>query len=625
VTSSWRQSVLLGRTFFGRLFESDLMPPGLPQVQLIIWSMVFLAAPAMFVPITGIAKYDRLEDFPGMLAQAISTDRLFLFTYAMIAMGFLGLVTWDGVFPDRRDARILGPLPISPRTLMLARLGAVCYMFGLFFCVTQLPAAVIFGIIGGGFDSPGGVVGGVAGQVIATGLASAFPFFALIAIQCALLNALGRGAVQQVAVVLQTLFAASLVLMLLFFPQLSGTMRDGNLAPDWMSSPLARLLPSVWFLAVYEALTGFGGRGTYSMAIPAVTTTAGVVAAAIVLYAASYARLTRRALETPPGSGGRARALWPQGASGRTPAWLRQSPVKRAVCAFTLRTLARSRQHRLLLCLYVALALAFVLSGIVPLILKGDPAALARPGVAVTSAPLVVMFFVLVGLRALFAIPIEPKANWTFRLREPGNRRAVIAGVRRALIVACVLPVTIAAGTSVGIPWGARLGLAHALFCALMGILLTELLLIRFCKVPFTCTYFPGRARLRTLWPFYLIGFSTYTYTAALLEADVLLRSIRAYTIFCLLVAFAIALLALARALWLTRAAGLTFDESDPDAVFAGFSLSEGLAAQSPRVNPLSLIPDRESLIPHPSSRIPHRIADPESLIANSEVLPRES
>ena len=84
-----------------------------------------------------------------MLAQAVSTDRLFLLTSAMIAMGFLGLVTWDGVFPDRRDARILGPLPISLRTLMLARLGAVCYMFGLFFCVTQLPGAVIFGVVGG--------------------------------------------------------------------------------------------------------------------------------------------------------------------------------------------------------------------------------------------------------------------------------------------------------------------------------------------------------------------------------------------------------------------------------------------------------------------------------------------
>ena len=567
--------------------------------------MVFMAAPAMFMTVTGPAKYKPMSYIPGMLAQGITTDRLFLLTYTMIAMGFLGLVTWDGVFPDRRDARILGPLPISMRTLMFARLGAVCYMFGLFFAVTQLPAAVMFGLIAGAFDSPGGVVRGIAGQVIATGLAAAFVFFSLIAMQCALLNVLGRAGVQRVAVVLQTLFAASLVMMVLFLPQLGRDIRDGSLGPDWMSSPLVRVLPSVWFLAVYEALTGFGGRGIYSMAIPAVTVTAGVILAAIGLYAASYARLTRRALETPPGAGVRARALWPRGIRGSAPAWLRPSPVKRAVCAFTLRSLVRSRQHRLLLSLYVALALAFVLSGVVPLILRGDPAALARPGVAVTSAPLVVMFFVLVGLRALFAIPIEPKANWIFRLREPGNRLAVVAGVRRALIVACVLPVTLAAGLSVGIPWGPTLGLAHAVFCALMGLLLTELLLIRFCKVPFTCTYFPGRGRVRTLWPFYFVGFTTYTYTAAALEADVLLRSPRAFTNFCLIFSFAIAVLWLARVFWLTRASGLAFEESDPDAIFAGFSLSEGLAANSTHVNPLSLIPDRESLIPNPSSRIP--------------------
>jgi hypothetical protein len=585
VTSSWRQSVLLGRTFFGRLFESDLMPPGFPQVQLVIWSMVFLAGPAMFVPITRLGKYHHMLFYPGTLAPAIATDRLYLITYSMIAMGFLGLVTWDGVFPDRRDARILGPLPVSLRTLLFARLGAVCYMFVLFLSVSQLPTAIVFGLIGARFDSPGGMLRGMGGQFIATGLASAFTFFALIAMQCALLNVLGRGTVQRVAVVLQTLFAASLLQMLVFLPHVGGHIRDGNLAPDWMSSPLARLLPSVWFLAVYEAFTGFGGRGTFALAIPAVVATSAVILAALVLYAASYARLTRRALETPPGSRARAHALWPRGLFGSAPAWMRPSPVKRAVCAFTLRSLARSRQHRLLLCLYVAVALAFVLSGIVPLVLRGDPAALARPSVAVTSAPLVVMFFVLVGLRALFAIPIEPKANWIFRLREPGNRRAVVAGVRRALIVACVLPVTLAAGASVGIPWGARLGVAHALFCAVMGILLTELLLIRFCKVPFTCMYFPGRARMRTMWPFYLVGFSTYTYTAGALEADILLRNVRAYTIFCVLVAFAIAVLTVSRALWLTRVPNLLFEESDPDAIFGGFSLSEGLAA-NPRVNP---------------------------------------
>jgi hypothetical protein len=55
-----RQVRLLARTFFVRLFESDLMPPGLPQVQLVIWSVVLVATPALTLPAVFIQKYTRL-------------------------------------------------------------------------------------------------------------------------------------------------------------------------------------------------------------------------------------------------------------------------------------------------------------------------------------------------------------------------------------------------------------------------------------------------------------------------------------------------------------------------------------------------------------------------------------
>ena len=63
-----------------------------------------------------------------------------LFTFAMITMGFVGLATWDGVFPDRRDARVLGSLPIRTSTLVLARLGALGSLFALFIVGTQAVA-----------------------------------------------------------------------------------------------------------------------------------------------------------------------------------------------------------------------------------------------------------------------------------------------------------------------------------------------------------------------------------------------------------------------------------------------------------------------------------------------------
>jgi hypothetical protein len=130
-----RQTTLLARTFFVKLFESELMPAGLPQVQLIIWSVVLIATPTLTLPGVYSQKYTGLFARPGtgMLSMAINTDRLVLITFAMIALGFVALVVWEGAFPDRRDARILGVLPVSTLTFVSARVLAVGALFALFF------------------------------------------------------------------------------------------------------------------------------------------------------------------------------------------------------------------------------------------------------------------------------------------------------------------------------------------------------------------------------------------------------------------------------------------------------------------------------------------------------------
>lgn len=582
----WRQTLLLGRTFFGRLFESELMPAGLPQVQLVVGAIVLLATPLMLVPFTRSSRYAYLWFFPGTLAQAIATDRVLLITLSMISMGFLGLVIWEGIFPDRRDARILSVLPLKTTTFVAARLGALAWLFCLFVAGTMVIPALFFGVIAFNFGSPAGIVRGVAAQLVAMSMAAAFGFFSLVALQCAMLALLGRAVVQRVSVVLQVVFAVALLQMLMFVPHVGGFMRDGNLVPDWLSSPMASRLPPVWFLGVYEVLSGFGGRGGYDLAAIAVLVTSSAVGGAVVLYAASYRRLTRRALETDGVVRTGATGVGLLEGIGRlasvAPRWVMGSPTERAICAFTMRTLVRSRQHRMLLAIYVAVALALIAGAVLPFLLRQNMAAFSRPRAALLSAPLVMMFLVLVGMRGLFAIPVERKANWIIRLCEPADRRAAIDGVRRAMLLFCVLPVVVAGTAATGAVWGARVGLGHGWICLLMGVGLTELLLAGLRKIPFTCTYFPGKARVRTLWPAYFVAFTTYSYTIASMEAVILLRRPRAFLIFSVLVCVIIAGLAAWRARRLAEVPGLTFEEEDPDALFGGFSLSESLAARQP-------------------------------------------
>jgi hypothetical protein len=121
-----KRALLLARTFFARFFESDLLPPGLPQVQLVIWSLSLLAAPGLLLPVRLSGAYTQLEHKPELLIRAIQGHRLIFLVLSMTSMGLVALVLWQNLYPDRRDARLLGVLPLSSRVLVAGRLLARC-------------------------------------------------------------------------------------------------------------------------------------------------------------------------------------------------------------------------------------------------------------------------------------------------------------------------------------------------------------------------------------------------------------------------------------------------------------------------------------------------------------------
>jgi hypothetical protein len=143
-----------------------------------------------------------------------------------------------------------------------------------------------------------------------------------------------------------------------------------------------------------------------------------------------------------------------------------------------------------------------------------------------------------------------------------------------------VTPVAVLAGGLAILLWGVPLGVAHAAFTMASGMLLVDVVLCGLRKVPFACTYFPGRSRAATHWPFYLLAFSTYAYG---LTGTALASLSRPFLSGALLVG-------LAAASWFVRRLrranlrpppGLVFEEVDPDGMFDGYRLSESAAAQA--------------------------------------------
>ena len=87
------------------------------------------------------------------LTAEFDADRLILITLSMIAIGVVGLVIWDGVFPDRRDVRILGVLPIPTRDFVLGRLASLGRVFVLFATPLCTLQSRVFGLTVTGFGA----------------------------------------------------------------------------------------------------------------------------------------------------------------------------------------------------------------------------------------------------------------------------------------------------------------------------------------------------------------------------------------------------------------------------------------------------------------------------------------
>jgi hypothetical protein len=112
-----------------------------------------------------------------------------------------------------------------------------------------------------------------------------------------------------------------------------------------------------------------------------------------------------------------------------------------------------------------------------------------------------------IAARASLALPIEPKANWVFRMTERDAARVdqLHAAERVITLFAVVIPVAL----TLPIQWvvaGPRAIVASAMTGA-FGFLWAEALLRDWRRIPFTCCYMPGK---HTVAQSVLIGLSVF-------------------------------------------------------------------------------------------------------------------
>jgi hypothetical protein len=123
----------------------------------------------------------------------------------------------------------------------------------------------------------------------------------------------------------------------------------------------------------------------------------------------------------------------------------------------------------------------------------------------------ILAYCIIVGIRFAFEIPADLRANWIFQYwLDPGQQDARPIA-RRVLLLFSLPWLAPAAFLSVLVFWGWIAALLHAAILIACIIVLAEALLIRFRKIPFTCSYPAFQSHSGLIFVAYLFGFLFFT------------------------------------------------------------------------------------------------------------------
>lgn len=511
LAAEWRQFLLLAKCFWRRFFESDLLSRqaglglGIPDI------LALVALPGILVPFLLKLKYIGLAGLPVEIVRSCTLeDKLFFVAYSMTLSGLLAVLVWDSLFLDQRDFAVLSPLPVRRRTLYLAKMAAATFFPAVFLLAIIHVSPVLmasFLLPVPSMTEPGTYVVAHAVAVFAAG---AFTFLCVAAFLAAIVDLLGYRLFRRFAGYVQFVLTWLILSLTLLCPKV---LADFN--PSRALDPAVHLFPPMWFLGLFEVLLGRNDPAFRQLSSLAVHALAAVGGTALFGTLAAYLFRIKEIREYRQLPGKRSES----GIAAALRRWVNQCalrhPLERAVFHFTLQTLLRSSVQRMILTGYAGLGIAFAADSLSTLFSGGSEGANAGQA-PLLSVQLILPFFLLSGMRFVFTLPAEIRANWIFRLTESERSHLYFSGVRKTMLLG-VLPCGLLL-PSYALLLGWTTALVHLLYGVACSLLLMELLLVNFHKIPFTCTYLPGKARLLTRWPIYWFVFSLYGFQLAVLE-----------------------------------------------------------------------------------------------------------
>ena len=482
-----RPDVVLARHFFTSLFQlgflSDKGTESLKRA--LLGALAIAMALGLLLVRVFIKKYGMFSTAaPDVYARAVLADHAFLIAVPMwFVAGAVGLVG-HSLFPDQTDFRILGAEPLSRWTIFSSKLAALLLFVGLFVAGAHLALVPLTALTLIGAAKTGSWLAATLSFAFSSLIGSFFAALFVVAVHGLLVLFAPRARLLAFSSTVRSVFIGLLVLSLPLVGRLPATAAAFATDAWWLP-----WTPPTWFVGLQRWLMGDGRYAR--LAGEAAVATILVLMVSIASYAVLYRRFDRVMVQPATSLGGsRSRSL---------SRWSGRAPVRHAIRRFVSITIRRSVLHQGLIVGLLAAAGGFVLNGLLNANGWNEPLDLSLRSpfiLTILWAPMTLMVFAIPSLRLALSVPLDLRSNWIFRMTEDVAGRAEIAAanVRLVLALGVLLPLALIGPVQWWVLGPAAAGLI--VLEALIGWLGVEGVMAGWRRIPFTCSYIPGKGFL---------------------------------------------------------------------------------------------------------------------------------
>jgi hypothetical protein len=434
-------------------------------------------------------------------------DEYFFIVLSMVVSASVAVWKWDSLFPDRRDYNNLAPLPIGRRSFLLANLCALAILTVILSIDVNAASTLLFpAVVANSRSSFSFYVRFLAAHFVCVCVASVFGFLFVLCVLGVLIWILRPRIFHRFSTYSRFAIVVALLALIATAFAVSPLINPPGLAAHaWL-----RWLPPVWFVALSQIMLGRSNPAFISLVNTGWIAAALALCVALATYILSYRRLFRRGDESV-GEPSDERSFVARTIFAAADRVVLRTPFERAGFRFVFRTLSRGSDQSLALGWFVGLGVVVASQSIFSAAHARPAWPPGTPSASALAIPLVLAYFLVLGLRSAFEIPINLRANWIFRITLDPQANECVPLARKVMLAVLVPPLVL-----IGLPLyahfcGWRVALVHVTVIAIASALLIEISLLRFRKVPFTCSLPPFKNTSLVAILVYALGFFAFS------------------------------------------------------------------------------------------------------------------